>query len=80
MGLADALEKQAWKPVERLPKYEILTEPRRRPERVKEQIAPKQLGELMGDPDPEKSGRVMQAMLKMKKIVLADLQRAFDEA
>ena len=28
----------AWRPLERLPKYEILTEPRRRPERVKEQI------------------------------------------
>ena len=40
------------------------------------QIVPKQLGELMGDPDPEKSGRVMQAMLKMQKIVVADLQKA----
>jgi predicted 3-demethylubiquinone-9 3-methyltransferase (glyoxalase superfamily) len=42
------------------------------------QIVPKQLGELMGDPDPEKSGRVMQAMLKMKKIIVADLQKAYD--
>ena len=42
------------------------------------QIVPKQLGELMGDPDPEKSGRVMQAMLKMQKIVVADLQKAYD--
>ncbi len=41
------------------------------------QIVPKQLGELMGDPDPEKSGRVMQAMLKMKKIMVADLQKAY---
>ena len=40
------------------------------------QIVPKQLGELMGDPDPEKSGRVMQAMLKMQKIIVADLQKA----
>jgi predicted 3-demethylubiquinone-9 3-methyltransferase (glyoxalase superfamily) len=40
------------------------------------QIIPKQLGELMGDPDPEKSQRVMQAMLKMQKIVIADLQKA----
>ena len=40
------------------------------------QIVPKQLGELMGDPDPEKSQRVMQAMLKMKKIIVADLQKA----
>jgi predicted 3-demethylubiquinone-9 3-methyltransferase (glyoxalase superfamily) len=40
------------------------------------QIVPKQLGELMGDPDPAKSQRVIQAMLKMKKIVVADLQKA----
>jgi predicted 3-demethylubiquinone-9 3-methyltransferase (glyoxalase superfamily) len=40
------------------------------------QIIPKQLGELMGDPDPAKSQRVIQAMLKMKKIVVADLQKA----
>ena len=42
------------------------------------QIVPKQLGQLMGDPDPVKAGRVMQAMLKMKKIVVADLQMAYD--
>jgi len=42
------------------------------------QIVPKQLGELMGDPDPEKSQRVMQAMLKMQKIIVADLQKAHD--
>ena len=40
------------------------------------QIIPKQLGQLLGDPDPEKSQRVMQAMLKMQKIVVADLQKA----
>lgn len=40
------------------------------------QIIPKQLGELMGDPDPEKSKRVMDAMLKMQKIIVADLQKA----
>ncbi len=40
------------------------------------QIVPKQLSELMGDPDPEKSQRVMQAMLQMKKIIVADLQKA----
>jgi predicted 3-demethylubiquinone-9 3-methyltransferase (glyoxalase superfamily) len=42
------------------------------------QIVPKQLGELMGDPDPEKSRRVMDAMLKMQKIIVADLQKAHD--
>lgn len=44
------------------------------------QIIPKQLGELMGDPDPTKSGRVMNAMLKMKKIIVADLQKAYEGA
>lgn len=42
------------------------------------QIIPRQLGELMGSPDPEKSQRVMQAMLKMQKIVVTDLQKAYD--
>ena len=36
--LAQGLSEQSWRPLERLPKYEILTEPRRRPERVKEAI------------------------------------------
>jgi predicted 3-demethylubiquinone-9 3-methyltransferase (glyoxalase superfamily) len=43
------------------------------------QIIPKQLGELMSDPDHEKAGRVMQAMMQMKKIVVADLQKAYDQ-
>ena len=43
------------------------------------QIIPKQLGELMGDPDPVKAQRVMQAMLQMKKIDVAGLQRAYDQ-
>jgi predicted 3-demethylubiquinone-9 3-methyltransferase (glyoxalase superfamily) len=42
------------------------------------QIIPKQLGELMGDPDPEKSTRVRDAMLTMKKIIVADLQKAYN--
>lgn len=41
------------------------------------QVIPWRLGELMGDPDPEKSGRVMQAMLKMGKIDVATLERAY---
>ena len=44
------------------------------------QIVPKQLGELMGDPDPAKSQRVMHAMLKMQKIIVVDLQKAHDGA
>lgn len=43
------------------------------------QIIPKALGELMGDPDPVKAQRVMQAILQMKKIDVAGLQRAYDQ-
>ena len=42
------------------------------------QIVPKQLGELLSDPDPEKSGRVMKAMLRMKKLDVKKLQEAHD--
>ncbi len=40
------------------------------------QIIPKALGELMGDPDPERSKRVVQAMLHMKKIDIKGLEKA----
>jgi hypothetical protein len=40
------------------------------------QIVPKVLYELIGDPDREKSQRVMAAMLKVKKIEIAELERA----
>ena len=42
------------------------------------QIVPSALGEMLGDQDPEKANRAMQAMLKMQKIIIADLQRAYD--
>jgi predicted 3-demethylubiquinone-9 3-methyltransferase (glyoxalase superfamily) len=42
------------------------------------QIVPKQLGILMGDKDPVKAGRVQKAMLAMKKIIISDLQKAYD--
>ncbi len=41
------------------------------------QIVPTILGELLQDKDPEKSKRVMQAMLQMHKLDIADLQRAY---
>jgi predicted 3-demethylubiquinone-9 3-methyltransferase (glyoxalase superfamily) len=40
------------------------------------QIVPTALHRLLGDPDREKSQRVMEAMLKMKKIEVGDLERA----
>ncbi len=42
------------------------------------QIVPTVLGELMSDPDPAKAKRVVDAMLKMKKIDIAGLQRAYE--
>lgn len=42
------------------------------------QIVPKQLMTLLSDPDPVKAQRVMQAMFKMSKIIVADLQAAYD--
>lgn len=41
------------------------------------QIIPTALPRLMSDPDPEKAGRVMQAMLQMSKIEVADLEKAY---
>jgi predicted 3-demethylubiquinone-9 3-methyltransferase (glyoxalase superfamily) len=40
------------------------------------QIIPDVLGELMSDPDPAKAQRVTQAMLQMRKIDIAALERA----
>ena len=41
------------------------------------QVVPTVLVEMMADPDKEKSGRVMEAMLPMKKLDIAELERAF---
>ena len=41
------------------------------------QVSPTRLLQLVADPDREKAGRVLQAMYKMKKIVIADLERAY---
>jgi predicted 3-demethylubiquinone-9 3-methyltransferase (glyoxalase superfamily) len=40
------------------------------------QVVPTALGELLGDPDPLKAQRVMNAMLKMSKLDIAALRRA----
>jgi predicted 3-demethylubiquinone-9 3-methyltransferase (glyoxalase superfamily) len=42
------------------------------------QIIPSALSKLMGDPDPEKSKAVFEAMMKMNKIVIADLEKAYE--
>jgi predicted 3-demethylubiquinone-9 3-methyltransferase (glyoxalase superfamily) len=40
------------------------------------QIIPKQLGQMLGDPNPDRSRRAMEAMLKMSKIDVAALEKA----
>lgn len=40
------------------------------------QICPPILMKLLGDKDKAKAGRVMQAMMKMKKIIIADIKKA----
>jgi len=42
------------------------------------QIVPSALGRLMGDPDQERAGRVREAMLKMNRLIIAELQAAYD--
>jgi predicted 3-demethylubiquinone-9 3-methyltransferase (glyoxalase superfamily) len=42
------------------------------------QIIPRTLMTLMSDKDPEKAKKVMTAMMKMSKIIIADLQKAYD--
>ena len=43
------------------------------------QIIPSALGEMMQDKDPEKSKRVMEAMLKMDKIDIKTLRQAYEQ-
>jgi predicted 3-demethylubiquinone-9 3-methyltransferase (glyoxalase superfamily) len=44
------------------------------------QIVPTRLTELLGDPDPARAQRAMQAMLQKQKIDVAELERAADAA
>lgn len=44
------------------------------------QIIPDRLMELIGDPDPGRSQRAMEAMLQMQKIDVAEIERAADAA
>jgi len=44
------------------------------------QVIPAALGKLMSDPNPAKAQAVMQAMLRMNKIVIDDLRKAYEAA
>jgi predicted 3-demethylubiquinone-9 3-methyltransferase (glyoxalase superfamily) len=41
------------------------------------QIVPTALGKLMNDPDREKTGRVMKALMQMNKLDIQRLQDAY---
>lgn len=41
------------------------------------QVIPDVLDDMIGDPDPEKAKRAMEAMLKMAKLDIAALQKAY---
>jgi len=42
------------------------------------QIVPERLNELMDDPDSDKSERVMEALLQMKKLDILTLEKAYE--
>ena len=42
------------------------------------QVVPTVLGSLMSDPDPRKARATVDAMMQMKKLVIADLKKAHD--
>ena len=44
------------------------------------QVVPAALGRLMGNPNPRSARATVDAMMTMKKLVIADLQKAHDEA
>lgn len=43
------------------------------------QIVPSVLGEMLGDKNPNRSRKVMEAMLKMQKIDIETLRRAYEQ-
>ncbi len=42
------------------------------------QVVPRMMAEMMTDPDRSRFSRVMEAVLRMKKLDIAELQRAYD--
>jgi hypothetical protein len=79
VGLAQALPESAWKALERLPKYEIRTEPRRKAFRFKEEIViqrgfenKKLLGEMVAEIDyrPAKCKKKFRVVIVRKNISL----------
>jgi len=89
VGLAEALPASAWKRLQRLPKYEILTEPRRKAIRYKEQIVIEKefrnqvlVGEDIAEIEyqPVKCGRKYRLVIVRKNISVQEGERAlFDK-
>ena len=89
VALAEGLGKQAWRPFERLPKYEILTEPRPKATRHKEQIVvergfenQKLVGEALAEIKykPAKCGQEYRVVILRKNISVQKGERAlFDK-
>jgi predicted 3-demethylubiquinone-9 3-methyltransferase (glyoxalase superfamily) len=42
------------------------------------QVVPSKMGQWVSDADPARSNRVMAALMKMKKLDIATMQRAYD--
>ena len=83
--LAEELAASAWKPLERLPKYEILSEPRKKAFRFKEQIVIEKefknqilVGEDIGEIDyqPLKCGRKYRLVIVRKNISVQKGEKA----
>jgi len=83
--LAEALSASAWSHLERLPKYEILTEPRQRPENVKEEIVKQKgylnkvlVGEDLAEIEyqPNKCGQSYRLVILRKNISVQRGERA----
>jgi Transposase DDE domain group 1 len=89
VALAEALPQEAWQRLERLPRYEIATEPRRKPERVKEALVrsrgylnKKLVGESVAQLDyqPHKCRRAYRLVVVRKNVsVQKGEQTLFDE-
>ena len=87
--LAEVLESNAWKPFEREPKYEILTEPRRKAFRYKEQVVverqfenQKLVGEALAEIEyqPAKCAKKYRVVILLKNISVQKGERAlFDK-
>jgi hypothetical protein len=87
--LAEVLESNAWKPFEREPKYEILTEPRRKAFRCKEQVVverqfenQKLVGEALAEIEyqPAKCAKKYRVVILRKNISVQKGERAlFDK-